>query len=316
MATRQELFAKLGVTKPVVTPILDAAFENEEYQIWKEDLMSSPHGQHWHLSFHASSFPGDNPKACGRQAIYSLMNIPAMNPVDQAGRCVMEAGKAVEEITVWRLHRTGLLLTDPPDAEHQMGYEDKEHWLTGSPDAIIENPKTDSPFTTEIKSKDGAVIEQMQQGLRSYDSGHRAQVLTYIGLTKERRYELWPNLKGEVDQGAILYVSRDRPSERHEFKFKHNQDFMDKGYAKLDEWRESYLGEKLPQTETKRHPFGWKWTEPPCKWCPVKRVCKADWKENITNTSKSHAIIHAKDVRGDYNYKETRDAVLERWDAS
>jgi hypothetical protein len=314
MATRKELFAKLGYTKPVVKPILNAAFENEEEQIWRDDLQSSPHGQHWHLSFHASGFPGDNPKACGRQAIYSLMNIPSFHPVSRAGRSVMEAGKAIEEIVVWRLHRSGLLLTDPPDAEHQMGFEDKEHWLTGSPDAIILNPKDNSPYPVEIKSKDGAVIEDMQQGGRSFDPAHRTQALTYIGLSKDNKESLWPELN-DVTSGSILYVSRDRPDQDHEFKFEYNESFMKQGYEKLSSWKNSYLNEELPQTQEKKHPFGWKWTQPPCKWCPVKKVCKADFQGGITSLNKSNGIKHAKDVRGNYDYTETRNAVLERWDA-
>src|SRR5689334_2129466 len=102
MATRSELFQKLGIMKPLVNPILDAAYEIEEKQIWLEDLQSSPHGQHWHVSFHASSFPGDDPKACGRAAMYSLMNIPAQEPIDRKGRAVMEAGKDIENRIVWR----------------------------------------------------------------------------------------------------------------------------------------------------------------------------------------------------------------------
>lgn len=255
MASRGELFSKLGYTRPTATPILNAAFSNEEEQIWREDLMSSPHGNHWHLSFHASSFPGDNPKACGRQAIYTLMNIPDFTPIDRAGRSVMEAGKAIEEIIVWRLHRSGLLLSDSPDAEHQMGYEDKEHWLTGSPDVVLKDPKKNEPFVVEIKSKDGEIIELMQLGRRSFDAAHRIQVLTYIGLTRERSKELWPDLE-QAEHGAILYVSRNRPSEDHEFKFTHNDKFMEQGYEKLKEWKESYLKEQLPQTQEKKHPFG------------------------------------------------------------
>jgi hypothetical protein len=307
------MFAKLGYTKPVVTPILNAAFKIEEEQIWRQDLQSSPHGQHWHTSFHASSFPGDNPKACPRQALYSLMNIPASEPINRAGRSVMEAGKAIEDIIVWRFYRSGLLLSDPPDSEHQMGFEDKEHWLTGSPDAVLKEPKTNSPFVVEIKTKDGEVVEKMQQGLKSFDAPHRSQVLTYIGLTRKYQKDLWPELN-KVNSGAILYVSRNRPSEDHEYKFEYNESFMKQGFEKLSSWKNSYLEETLPQEYKKKHPFNWKWTEEPCKWCPVKRLCKADWKADITDMSKSHAIVHAKEVREDYNYNETRKAVLERWD--
>lgn len=314
MASRSELFAKLGYSKPIVEPILEAAFKNEEEQIWRNDLQSSPHGNHWHVSFHASGFPGDDPKACGRRAIYSLMNIPGFTPVNRAGRSVMEAGKAIEEIIVWRLHRTGLLLTESPASKHQMGFEDKEHWLTGSPDAIIKNPKTNAPFPIEVKSKDGEVLEEMIYGQRSFDAAHRSQALTYIGLAKERQEILWPELN-PVTSGALLYVSRNRPDVTHEYKFEHNQTFMDKGYTRLKGWKKHYKEETLPQTQEKKHPLGWKWSEPPCKWCPVKKICKADWKDGITDISKSHGIEHAKNVRGKYDYGETRNAVLQRWDA-
>lgn len=316
MASRKEMFSKLGYTRPVATPLLELAFKREEEQIWREDLQSSPHGQHWHLSFHASSFPGDNPKACGRKAIYSLMNIPSFTPINQAGRSVMEAGKAIEEIVVWRYHRTGLLLTESPAAEHQVGFEDKEHWLTGSPDAIIINHKDNTPYPIEIKSKDGAVISQMQQGKRSFDAAHRVQAQTYIGKTYELQDELWPEKNlNKLTHGAILYVSRDRPDQMHEFKFKYNPKFMEQGYTKLKEWKQHYLDSELPQTQEKKHPFGWKWTDPPCKWCPIKKICKADFKAGITDLSKSHGIEHAISVRGKYDYEETRQAVLDRWDA-
>jgi hypothetical protein len=312
MASRQEVFAKLGITKPIAEPLLDAAFELEEEQIWREDLQSSPHGEHWHLSFHVSSFPGDDHKACGRKALYSLMNIPAMKPVDRAGRAVMEAGKAIEEIQVWRFYRSGALLTQPPSAKVQQGFEDKEYWLTGSPDAVIQDYKHNRPYPVEVKTKDGAVIEKMKMGQRSYDAGHRNQALGYIGFTTEKSKELWPQLE-VCTEGCILYVSRDRPNQTHEFKFKYSETFMEQGRIKLDQWRDAFQDGLLPE----RNP-DWKWTETPCKWCPVKPVCKQDVKDKVIKLKDSNAIKHAKEVRSKigYDYKQTRTEVLERWGAN
>lgn len=308
MASRAELYSKLGYTKPTVTPILEAIYEIEEEQIWREDLWSSPHGEHWHTSFHASSFPGDNEKACARRAIYSLMNIPPRYPTDQAGRAVMEAGKDIEENIVWRFHRAGILLSDPPSAEHQMGFSDEEHWLTGSPDAVILLPKQQRPHPVEIKTKDHEVVEKMKMGQRSFDESHRHQILPYIGFVHENHELLWPDLN-PATQGSILYVSRDRPHFMHEFKFNYSEKYMEAGRDKLKLWKEAYLRELLPPRSK-----DWKWTEPPCQWCPVKKFCKEDVKAGIENLSESNTIKHAEEVRGSYDYEETRKAVLDRWE--
>ncbi len=300
MATRGELFQRLGLMKPLVNPVLNAAYEIEEKQIWMEDLQSSPHGQHWHVSFHASSFPGDDPKACGRAAMYSLLNIPGQEPIDRKGRAVMEAGKDIEDRIVKRFERSGVLISASPDAEIQTGYKLKEYWLTGSTDAVIRLPPKGRPHVVEVKSKDGEVVTKMQQGQKSYDDAHRSQVLTYIGLSG-------------TEDGSILYVSRNRPSETAEFRFTHNQDFMDKGFAKLSTWKYNFLEELLPPRDT-----SWKWTELPCKWCKFKKVCKEDTKDEKVNgpmrLELSKSIEFAKTIREDYNYFDIRDEVLTFWD--
>lgn len=296
MATRSEFYKQFGLTNPIISPILEAAFAIEEEQIWRENLFNSPHGEKWHTSFHASSFPGDDPKACGRKAMYGLMNIPSDKPVNMAGRLVMEAGKAIEESIVWRFSRAGLLITDSPESKHQKGYVVSEYWLTGSPDAVINLPKKNRPHPIEIKSKDHEVVELMKRGKRSFDEAHRNQLLTYIGIPKYK-------------DGTLLYVSRNRPSITHEFKFDYSENFMTQGFAKLGQWKENFLEEKLPE-----RPKEWKWTESPCRFCPVKRFCKQDVKEKVETLKESNAITHAKDVYNEYDYDKTRQEVLNRWE--
>lgn len=311
MASRSEMFAKLGLTKPVAEPILNEAYKREERQIYEEDLFSAPHGQHWHLSFHASSFPGDDPKACGRKAIYTLMNIPGKEPISRQGRAVMEAGQDIEARVVWRYYRSGLLLSDPPDAEHQMGYEDTEHWLTGSPDVILLIPNKNRPHVVEIKTKWDSVIDKMKAGQQSFDPAHRIQCLTYIGLTRDNAH-LWPELE-PCNSGSILYLSRDNPSKTHEFVFSYNEEFMKEGREKLEEWKQNYLNGELPE-----RPKNWKWTEEPCKWCVYKRdVCKPDYKDGVTKLKDSNGIAWAEKQRKiGYDYEETRKAVLQRWNVN
>lgn len=308
--TRSDLYRKLNIaTGQTIGPILEAASEIEEEQIWREDLFNSPHGEHWHTSFHASNFPGDDDKACGRKAMYELMNIPADKPVDMGGRMVMAAGKNLEEEIVWRLHRSGILLSDPPDSPYQMGFEDATHWLTGSPDAIINLPKKNRPHVIEIKGKDGSIVEEMRQGKRSFDKAHRNQTLTYIGLTVENQENLWPELN-KCKDGTLLYVSRNRPATTFEFRFSYDKDFMDQGYDQLQNWKESYINEELPERNDE-----WFWSKPeyPCKYCPFKRYCKQDVQEGITKLSESNAITHARNVYSEYNYDKTKEEVLDRW---
>lgn len=300
------MFQALGLNKPVIEPLLDKIYKLEEKQIWKEDLQNSPHGEPWHTSFHASSFPGDDPKACGRKELYSLMNIPSVKPIDRAGRAVMEAGKDIEETLVWRFHRAGILLTESPDAEFQQGFTDSEHWLTGSPDCVILTPKL-RPYPIEVKTKDHDVIQKMRTSQKSYDASHRKQALTYIGFSKEEQPVLWPKYK-DVTAGGLYYVSRNRPHFTHEYKFEYDAGFMEQGRAKLAQWRDSFLEEKLPPRDK-----SWKWTDQPCKWCPVKPVCKADVKDKVTKLSESNALKHAEEVRGSYDYSATRKKVLDRW---
>lgn len=309
MASRNELYSRLGLRPHIANSILDVAYKTEEEQIWREDLQSSPHGQHWHTSFHASSFPGDDKKACGRKAIYTLMNIPPTEPINRLARTTGDVGKAIEEQLVWRFYRSGVLLSAKPDDEHQLTFEDKENWLSGSVDAVIKTPsKKPRPLPVEVKGKDGEIIFEMQSKKRSYDKIHRNQILTYIGLAKEQQEYYWPELAPIVD-GELLYVSRNRPSETHTYRFDYDAGFMQEGREKLRQWRDAYLDELLPE-----RPRSWRWTEQPCKWCNWKKVCKLDYKEKVSKLPESNTIQHAKEVRkGEYDYEKTRRAVLDRW---
>lgn len=306
MTTRRELYNKLGLRTHIADAVLDAAYSIEEEQSWRDNLNSSPHGEPWHTSFHASSFPGDDEKACGRKAIYTLMDIPSQEPFSRAGRAVMEVGKAIEEQLVWRFYRSGVLLTDSPGADTQIGFTDKEHWLTGSPDAIIKTPtKNPRPLPIEVKTKDGEVVIEMISKEKSYDEAHRRQALTYIGLAKD--YFESPDL-APIKDGELIYVSRNRPSETHTYRFDYDAGFMEQGRAKLKIWQDNYLDELLPT-----RPKSWRWTEQPCKWCNFKKICKEDYKNEVTKLDKSNTIDFAKEIRKGYDYEKTRKAVLARW---
>jgi hypothetical protein len=147
----------------------------------------------------------------------------------------------------------------------------------------------------------------MKEGQQSYDPAHRIQAMTYTGLAAENQEFLWPDL-APIKDGELLYVSRNRPSVTHTYRFDYDKEFMQRGREKLIEWRDSFLNEILPE-----RPKSWRWTEQPCKWCPLKRRCKADYKAGITKLADSNAIISAKEIRPEYDYEKTRKAVLDRW---
>ncbi len=308
MATRSQLFNRLGLNNPVINPLLDSIYKAEEQQRWELDLFNEPHGYHWSTSFHSSSFPGDDPKACGRKSLYTMMNFPSNEPSSRRSRSYMETGKMIEEQIVWRFHRAGILLSDSPEAEVQMGFVDKEHWLTCAPDSIIQIPRTNKPHLVELKTKAPDKIIKMQSGQLTFDPYHRNQILTQIGLARKDSLKLWPNLD-QLKDGTLLYLSRDNSADGHEYKFSHNEEFFQQGLDTLKDWKQSFIEDELPP-----RPKEWKWTESPCKYCPFKKnVCKPDYVAKTTKLSKSEGIKWAKEVRGSYDAKKQRKRVLDRW---
>ncbi len=307
--TRQHLYEELGLIQ-VVERATAAAMKVVEERTWHGDLDSSPHGAPWHTSFHVSAFPGDNPKACGRAALYSLLKIPKKEPIPRSGRGVMEVGKAIEEMLVETWHKAGILLTEPPSAPIQTQLRFPELWLTGGVDAVIRPEGWSRGHVCEVKSKDQEVIMAMKRGERSFDPQHRLQLMPYIWLAGRAASFLWPDIDG-VDSGSIYYVSRQQPHMTHEFFFRLDEQCIRLGQKKLAEWREFYLAGKLPPRDK-----DWGWSDTPCKFCDWKRdTCKPDDKAKVEDLSESHGIEFAKSVYSDgYDYEETRKRVLKRWE--
>lgn len=337
--TRNQLFAALGVIR-VVNPLADRAYANRERKIWEQDLDSSPHGHPWHTSFHASSFPGDDPVACARKEVYGLMNIPESEPTSRFLRAVGDAGKAIEDEVVGRWHDAGMLLSAAPDADVQTGFKDEENWLTGNCDAIVLPFGWTRPHVVEVKSKFQAAIDEMKAGQRLADPKHRRQCMTYIGLQHENYKpervlvceKNWTICSGmcvlckgsdclieielePVVDGSVYYVSRDNPSDTFEFFYSYDPAFMEEGREVLATARESFLSGNLPDRpfdKSEDKVVGW--SQLPCKWCPLKKhVCKPDYVDKIDTLEDSHAIEVAKQIRPDYSYPNTRGQVLGRW---
>lgn len=247
------------------------------------------------------------------------MNIPDGQPFTGHGRAIMDAGKAIENEYVSRWEEDGVLISRPPTDKHQTGFKDERYWLTGNLDAVIHPPGWNRGHAVEIKSKDHDVIDSMKSGLKSYDEQHYYQLQVYLGFLQSnsdslyadyylRRPESILRLDKPVTTGSILYVSRNRPRHTHEFTFEFDLSVWVSGTSSLAAWREEFTRGNLPP----RNP-NWKWLDQPCKWCPVKRICKADDKQNKLRLSDSTAIDTAKQLRPDYEYLQQRKNVLERW---
>ena len=283
-----------------------------------KDFEAAPHGHAWHTSFHASQFPGNDPFACGRRLLYTMMNIPRDKPANRAGRGVMAVGRAIEDEYVETWERAGVLLSAGVNAAHQTGFVYRKAWLTGNTDGILRPPGWDKGHVVEVKSKDGKVIDKMRAGEKGPDDAHIRQLKVYIALANIVSPFWWPHLKPVVS-GSIYYISRERPENIAEFFFPLDMAFFEEGVRRLQAWRDDFLEDRLPP----RNP-SWKWSGPACIYCPFKNLlrtspgkfdagCKVDDKNKVTSLSKSTTIKWAQHINPDYDPADTRQAVLDRW---
>lgn len=282
-----EFWSRIGLAKEI-DPLTTAAYKFGALKRALQSDQGEDHADPWHLSFHGSQFPGDNPNACGRFALYRMMDFsrPVMKRwLEQ----VAESGKAIENSLVAKWYYAGYLVSPPSFLPGliQQQYEDRDHWLTCTVDAIVCWPKTIDPIVCEVKSKEAAVIRSMQRLIRGPDKRHVWQMKTEIALA----YEAGPVVKQrcinsgrfaimvgfEIEDGFMVggtevcplhggtkcleevrlrpptrgylyYVSRDNPEDTFEFMFEYDPNWLRVGRSKLARWRKFFLDDKLPAT--------------------------------------------------------------------
>jgi CRISPR/Cas system-associated exonuclease Cas4 (RecB family) len=288
--SRTEMFARMGLVS-IVDPLVERAYEKELAK--KRDFR-------YRTAFHASAFPADDEKACGRKAMYQLMSLPGED-FTPYGMAIMDAGNDLERNIVRKLEKLGGALLHP--ASSQVKFTLPSHWLTGYTDAVIE--VDGRPFPIEIKGKDSVKIREMKSGKRHWDSQHRNQLLCYLGIGKFTN--TWPELKPMAD-GALYYVARDRPRETMEFYFSYNADAFKAGLDHLETWQQHWLTGELPP-----RPKDWRWTELPCKWCDFKKICKGDIGDDVTKLEDSRGVKVARDAEPTWSLAGARDAIAKRW---
>jgi acetone carboxylase gamma subunit len=280
-----------------------------------------------------------------------MMNIPNPKPTSRWLRQLADAGKDLETQIVSRWAKARRLVSVDQrgsDEEIQTGFVDKDHWLTGNTDAVLLPKGWDRLFPVEMKSKALERVIEMRRGERGPDENQVRQAKTYIGFGAETLHETFPVLVVCEDtwklvsddencplhgnrkclheikikpttSGSLYYYARDDPFVTHEYFLKADPYFMWQGRQKLAQWRDFFKDGTLPQSRVKEgrhsHPFGWRWTELPCKYCDLKAVaCKPDHLAGVTTLGDSCAIDAAKEIRPNYDYDETRKAVLNRWE--
>lgn len=319
MATRTQFFTHFGIIgqAPDLSQITKEAYEQLEDKIWRENLNSSPHGRPWFTSFHASAFP-DYDKPCGRLALYTMLDVPRAEPASPLLVATGDIGKQVEYQIVYRWGLQGITiggsvpLWDGADMS-QVKFEDDSTWLTGSSDAILDlRPALAHVTPVDVKSKKHEIVQEMQLGRRLYETKHYNQLQAYLYLCNIFHEDMgWGEMGLEPTEGGyIYYASRQDPTTSHAFYIKINWELINRGRQLLGEWREHFIADTLPE-----RPKDWRWTEEPCKWCPMKKFsCKPDNKEKITNLKDSNAVLFAKELRKNYDYDEIKEEVIKRWD--
>lgn len=318
--SRAEFFTRLQLIR-TVEPTVDLAYRISEAKILKEALDDEPHGEPWHVSFHGSQFPGNDPMACSRRSLYRMMNFPPTEPIPRHLRQTATLGKAIESDIVHAWDNADMLLSSA-DPDRQTKFELKEAWLTGTVDAVILPPGSKMPLPVEIKQRKAEVLAEMQRGRGPFPE-HVSQVKVEIAFVRAfQEAGLWlPVSEGyELTRyGSIYYVSRDDPKVTAEFRIDYDENFWVAGVEKLKRWRANFEEDLLPEDKPGKrssifgHPHGWRWSYPPCQWCDFKKTCQLDFREGTTSLSGSIGVRRSQQIRKDYDPEFSKLRVRARW---
>lgn len=338
--TRGEFWSRIGLAREI-DPLVTASYRFGAIMRQLRSDQGEDHADPWHLSFHGSQFPGDNPHACSRLALYRMMDF-ARPMMPRWLEQVAESGKAIENSLIAKWYYAGYLVSPPAflPGVLQQQYEDDDHWLTCTVDALVCWPRTTEPLVCEVKSKEASVIRAMQRLTRGPDKRHAWQIKTEVCLAHEagplevqrcfntgRFGILVPDKKMVVcpqhghdrclrdvtlsppDRGYLYYVSRDNPEDTFEFMYEYDPNWLRVGRSKLARWRKWFLDDTLPATnfDDKRfsHPFNWQWTkdEYPCKFCEFGQICREDHRAAV----EQGGTIHLSESAGVADVQELRE---------
>jgi hypothetical protein len=283
--SRMEFWSRIGLNREI-DPLVVAAYRFGALMKQLQSDKGEDHADLWHLSFHGSQFPGANPHACPRQGLYRMMDF-ARPVMPRWLEQVAESGKAIENSLVAKWYRAGYLVSPPsflPGVD-QLQFEDGEHWLTCTTDALVCWPRDTEAIVCEVKSKEADVIRSMQRLIRGPDIKQAWQVKTEICMAHEAgpikklrcyntgRFAVMDTFKIIDDKlvveseicpqhghdrclrevtidpptrGYLYYVSRDNPEDTFEFMFEYDPEWIKAGRGKLKRWRQWFIDDILP----------------------------------------------------------------------
>jgi hypothetical protein len=280
--------------------------------------------------------------------VYGLLDPPAPAPRKPFLQAWFDIGNALEHNWIRRLRNYGVLLSADVTAEDdfQTGFEDEEHWLTGSCDAIVLPRGWMKPHLVEIKTTSHEKVLAMRAEKPTFPLQHPKyvrQLKTYIGLAHEMPYTPTVHICNESgaiissrddyicpihgqrcafesiplmppDDGTLIYSSREDPLTTASFRVFYDPEFLAVGRVRLAEWRDYFLRGEIPA-----HPYegrAKKWTAPACANCDFKGAfCKTDYQNKTMRLSDSNLIGFARGIRPDYDLEQKRSSVLFRWGA-
>jgi hypothetical protein len=188
--SRGEFFARIGLLREI-DPLVDLSFRFEEQRNAGKSDRGAAAEHDWHVSFHGSQFPGDDPKACGRQSLYRMIDMPRSTGSylfsHRKLTQVADAGKDIENRLVMRWHNAGFLLSPAPvdpfgRPQLQQHYEEPSVWLTSTVDSIVLWPRSVMPVVAEVKTKYADVIRDMKRLIHGPDEKHIRQLKTQIAM--------------------------------------------------------------------------------------------------------------------------------------
>ena len=312
--SRVEFLSRMQALR-FVEPLTQSIYHDVLWEEFRDQRLDSPHGRPWHVSFHASQFPGDDPMACPRRALYRLMDFAQDGPANRMLAVTAAAGKGIEVELVSKWNEAKILLSAPPSDPVQTGFEIPEAWLTGSVDSVILPPGWNKPLPVEVKSKFQNVLDKMKVGQRGPDPDHVTQIKAQLGLVRAAQESgaLWAEYD-LVTHGVIFYLSRDNPIHTAEFRVDYDANFFDAGIERLKEWRDLFEQDILPSPVLgTKHPMGWRWSYAPCNYCNYKKTCKLDHEQKNYTLTDSVGVPRTQRHRPDYDPAKARFRVGKTW---
>lgn len=177
---RFDFYAFLGLVR-VMEPETELLMRQRAQRLLVEDDYDSPHTRPWFVSYHGSEMPEPPEDACSRYLAYRMMNFPSTEAMPPWVTTTGVIGKAGELDIADAWYQGGRMLAIPESANdhaerlamvaqlmrasrfeeaidlaekpgyHQLGFVDRDHWMTVSTDLPILPKGWHRPHIVEIK---------------------------------------------------------------------------------------------------------------------------------------------------------------------